>query len=64
MKRFALAMSFACLFSISALAGQIPCDVASPTPESTAPGEIPSTGLTQADEAFVAGFLAVFGFLS
>lgn len=48
MKRFTLAMALTCVLSVSALAGQIPCDYVPPPPPpppglvANSPGEIPS----------------------
>lgn len=69
MKRFTMIIALACLLASPTLAGEIPCGI-----KSTQPGDIPSTGLLgeipsvqltqQAEDGFVAGFMAVFGFLS
>jgi hypothetical protein len=52
MKRFVMSMALTCVLSASALAGEIPTvGVTAPPPDEpppvTAPGEIPSGGLTQ-----------------
>lgn len=54
MKRFTMAVGLACILSVSALAGNIPCDFAPPPPppppgesltSTTTPGDIPTGGL-------------------
>jgi hypothetical protein len=81
MKRFAMVTVLACILSVSALAGDIPCDFVPPPPpnppamtSTTAPGDIPTAGVTgaipcdglaqQAEDAAVAGFLTVLGWLT
>lgn len=80
MKRFTMATVLACILSVSAMAGAIPCDLTSPEPDTTqttsttTPGEIPTAGVTgeipsggiarQAEEALLDGFLAVVGWLT
>lgn len=83
MKRFTMATVLACILSVSAMAGAIPCDFAPPPPppppgesltSTTFPGEIPTGGVTgqipsdgfaqQAEDAAVAGFLTVLGWLT
>jgi len=76
MKRFALAMALTCVLSVSALAGQIPCDYAPPPPPAepppgmvaNSPGEVPSVpgdipfDLTQqAENAAYEGLIAFVG---
>ncbi|MEK6283206.1 MAG: hypothetical protein AABN95_22855 [Acidobacteriota bacterium] len=77
MKRLTMAIALACLLSVSALAGQIPCDLTSPGPDAptstTSPGDTPTSGVAgdipcdgfaqQAEDAAFAGFLAVVGWL-
>jgi hypothetical protein len=54
MKRFTMATVLACILSVSALAGDIPCDATPPPPPppgnsqttTTSPGEIPTAGVT------------------
>lgn len=56
MKRFTMALALACLLSVSALAGEIPCDFTPPPPPpgesqssgSTTPGDIPTGGVAGA----------------
>lgn len=78
MKRFTMAMGLVCILSVSALAGQIPCDFTPPPPPpqgiQASPGDIPTGGLTgeipcdglaqQAENALLGGFLAVVGWLT
>jgi hypothetical protein len=78
MKRFTLATVLACVLSLPALAGAIPCDYTPPPPPpeeiqaatSDIPsggltGAIPSDGFTQhAGDVMLDGFLAVFGWLT
>lgn len=79
MKRFTMAIGLACILSVSALAGDIPCDLTSPQPDttqttSTMPGDIPTGGVTgdiptagfaqQTEDALLGGFLAVVGWLT
>ena len=49
MKRFMLAVALTCVFSVSAVAGEMPTiGVVAPTPNpvvTTAPGEMPTTGV-------------------
>jgi hypothetical protein len=80
MKRFTIAIVLACVFSVPALAGAIPCDYTPPPPPpppeelQASPGEIPTGGVTgaipsdgftqQAEDAMVDGLLAVVGWLT
>jgi hypothetical protein len=80
MKRITMAMGLVCVLSVSALAGNIPCDFTPPPPplpemtSTTSPGEIPTSGLTgaipcdglaqQAEGALLGGFLTVVGWLT
>jgi len=81
MKRFTMATVLACILSVSAMAGEIPCDVIPPPPpappamtSTTTPGEFPTGGVAgqipcdvlaqQAEDAAVAGFLTVLGWLT
>lgn len=80
MKRFTMAIALACLLSVSAQAGFIPCDYTPPPPPpppeglQASPGEIPTSGVTgailcdglaqQAEDAMLNGFLAVVGWLT
>lgn len=80
MKRFTIATVLACILSIPALGGAIPCDFAPPPPPpppeglQASPGEISTSGLTgaipsdgftqQAEDAMLSGFLTVVGWLT
>jgi hypothetical protein len=80
MKRFTMATVLFCMLSVSAMAGAIPCDFIPPPPDppaitsTTSPGEIPTAGVAgqipcdglaqQAEDAAVAGFLTVLGWLT
>lgn len=78
MKRFTMAMALACALSVSALAGQIPCDVIPPPPPpegiQASTGDIPTAGVTgaipcdglaqQAEDSLLGGFIAVVGWLT
>lgn len=80
MKRFMMASVLACLLSVPALAGAIPCDYTPPPPPpppeglQASPGDIPTGGVTgeiptggftqQAEGTMLDGFLAVVGWLT
>ena len=68
MKRLLMAIAMTFVLSVSALAGDIPCDVHSPvavgttqTTEETSPGEIPCDFAEQISEAGLSGLLAILG---
>jgi len=68
MKRLLMAMAMTFVLSVSALAGDIPCDVHSPAPigttpttNTTAPGDIPCGFAEQISEAGMSGLLAALG---
>ena len=80
MKRFTMATVLACVLTVPALAGDIPCDYTPPPPPpppqglQVSPGEIPIAGVTgaipcdglaeQAEGVLVGGFLTVVGWLT
>lgn len=80
MKRFIMALALASLLSVSAFAGQIPCDYTPPPPPpppqglQASAGEISTDGVTgaipcdvfgqQAEDVLLDGFLAVVGWLT
>jgi hypothetical protein len=62
MKRFIIAIALTCVFSVSALAGEIPMTVTAPPPppdETAQPGDIPSTGVTSPGEVPTTGLSVV-----
>ncbi len=68
MKRLLIATAMTLVLSVTALAGDIPCDVHSPAPNGTtpttnetSPGEIPCDFAEQISEAGLSGLLAVLG---
>jgi len=78
MKRLILALSFACLLCVPALAGQIPWDYTPPPPPSdpppgmvanspgdipSVPGDIPFDLRQEAENTAYSGLLAVVGWL-
>lgn len=78
MKRFTMAAVLVCIVSVSAMAGNIPCDFVPPPPPpegvQAAPSDIPTGGVTvqipcadlvqQAEDALLGGFLTVVGWLT
>jgi hypothetical protein len=78
MKRFTMATVLACLLSVSAMAGNIPCDFAPPPPPpegiQSSSGDIPTGGVAgqipcdglaqQTQNALLDGFFAVVGWLA
>jgi hypothetical protein len=80
MKRFAMATVLAGILSVSAFAGNIPCDYTPPPPPpppegiQASPGEMPTSGVTgaipcdglaqQAEDLMLNGFLTVVGWLT
>lgn len=70
MKRFLMTVVLACVLSVSALAGDIPCDLHAPAPtgttpttNATSPGDIPCGFAEQISEAGLSGLLTVLGLL-
>jgi hypothetical protein len=68
MKRLLMAIAMAFVLSVSALAGEIPCDVHSPAPtgttattNETSPGDIPCGYAEQISETGLSGLLAMLG---
>jgi len=70
MKRLLITMALTFVLSVSALAGDIPCDIHSPAPNGTAPatnepspGDIPCGFAEEISQAGLSGLLAVLGLL-
>jgi hypothetical protein len=71
-KRFLMLLSLACVFSSSALAGDIPSvGVPSPAPSTTtqtttqtSPGEVPSVGSEEMSDVTLSALLIVLSFLA
>lgn len=68
MKKLLMAIAMTFVLSVSALAGDIPCDVHSPAPNgtppttnATSPGDIPCGFAEQISEAGLSGLLAILG---
>lgn len=70
MKRIFVALAFACVFSISTLAGEIPSDGApkpqsQQTPVTTNPGDIPTDGqLALVSDAALSALMTALGLAS
>ena len=67
MKRFLGAMALACVFSVSALAGDLPTGgLSSPAPTgTTSPGDLPTGGFAdQVSDAALSALLSVLGLVA
>jgi hypothetical protein len=70
MKRLLITIAVTFVLSVSALAGDIPCDAPSPVPNgttqtanATSPGDIPCGFAEQISDAGLSGLLTVLGLL-